>query len=504
MTEAQHPHNHHTFLFVLAVFVLLISALLFMISSGITGFVVYGNGTSCNESWAEQYTECGIDDTKLKYYIDANNCDQGEGMPAGNGTAESCDYCTPSPVRMNGTCNALNTMVISSVDENSCYNATGLAADLVDANVASSACDYCVPSWQAFEDACLINDTKTVTYAYNNACCADTGLSSDCTIPTTKTDVPCDYCNPDWDRQETDCIRDEYTIYYTDSRNCFDTTGLDSDLEGRLLNQTVSCDFCVPEWIPVSGPCVDGVLSTFFYDMQACNEPESAPPNTTLSCGSKPASLASGPEQPVAAGPGPESGNESAGEIVGGEPAAKEQEAAPAEVLASASLEDADSAKNSGGNERGKLSLTGQVVSSLFSGTPRLASYLIAFVILLCGFAAFIIHSYHGHRLEKVWPFRRKYEAAARHYFTDVEREVGILQQQRDESGKGRKAGVQQPVPVSEDGNDKSAKSNKSAKSADAGQPAGQHPAQAGRNEKSSEKSKNIKSKGPSSKPSRR
>lgn len=46
----------------------------------------------CNENWNLTYGTCLINNTKLKYYLDKNNCGTIDNLPADNGTFESCIY----------------------------------------------------------------------------------------------------------------------------------------------------------------------------------------------------------------------------------------------------------------------------------------------------------------------------------------------------------------------------------------------------------------------------
>jgi len=86
---------------------------------------------TCIESWTESYEECLIDDTKLKYYNDTNNCGTTIELPADNGTTASCDYCSPSWSCLSyGSCTTSNVMTCAEMDDaNDCYEITSLEAD---------------------------------------------------------------------------------------------------------------------------------------------------------------------------------------------------------------------------------------------------------------------------------------------------------------------------------------------------------------------------------------
>ncbi|MEK6949255.1 MAG: hypothetical protein AABX34_03470, partial [Nanoarchaeota archaeon] len=49
----------------------------------------------CNENWNAAYGICLINDTKLKYYTDKNECGTTTNLPVDNGTYESCVYDKP-------------------------------------------------------------------------------------------------------------------------------------------------------------------------------------------------------------------------------------------------------------------------------------------------------------------------------------------------------------------------------------------------------------------------
>ncbi len=55
--------------------------------------LAYTTQAPCTESWSAQYTSCLKNDTKLKYYSDANECGTISALPTDNNTYVSCDYC---------------------------------------------------------------------------------------------------------------------------------------------------------------------------------------------------------------------------------------------------------------------------------------------------------------------------------------------------------------------------------------------------------------------------
>jgi hypothetical protein len=46
---------------------------------------------NCTENWVAQYTNCSLNDTRVKYYTDSANCGISYTLPADNGTTTSCD-----------------------------------------------------------------------------------------------------------------------------------------------------------------------------------------------------------------------------------------------------------------------------------------------------------------------------------------------------------------------------------------------------------------------------
>ncbi len=151
---------------------------------------------SCEELWEEHYAACNASDTRLKYYSDANSCGTNDGLPEDNGTAESCDYCTPQFVNSNGSCTTGNT--------------------------------------------------RSINYYYTNACCSDTGLASDCTIPGNAT-AACDYCLPSWScSQYGECRSNgiKNCLAVTDSEGCYEKTKLSPDnYTGGLSEFDAECSY---------------------------------------------------------------------------------------------------------------------------------------------------------------------------------------------------------------------------------------------------------------------
>src|SRR3989338_2881635 len=150
----------------------------------------------CEEQWEASYTECGVDDTRIKYYADANSCGTSDGLPADNGTSEGCDYC--------------------------------------------------IPTWENVNGSCTESDVKEQAYYYTNACCSETGLASDCTIPQNAT-AGCDYCTPSWSCAgygECQANGEKPCLAVVDSKGCYGITNLDLDsYTGDYLGFAASCAY---------------------------------------------------------------------------------------------------------------------------------------------------------------------------------------------------------------------------------------------------------------------
>lgn len=100
----------------------------------------------CSENWGAIYSDCMANNTKLKTYLDGNNCGTGDGLPADNGSYVSCDYCSP-----NWNCIGYEECQLNNIkkcatveDNNSCYNLTSLSSDIYsgDHNEFNLSCIY--------------------------------------------------------------------------------------------------------------------------------------------------------------------------------------------------------------------------------------------------------------------------------------------------------------------------------------------------------------------------
>ena len=135
----------------------------------------------CLEDWNVQYGECLANDTKLKYYIDANICGTTANIPEDNGSYISCDYCSPSWTAVNTSCQTNNIIIGYYVDNNNCYSVTNLESDKNPPSNNTYECDYCLPSWSCVSyGECQQNNTRICTdLTDNNSCYNITGILSD-------------------------------------------------------------------------------------------------------------------------------------------------------------------------------------------------------------------------------------------------------------------------------------------------------------------------------------
>jgi len=175
--------------------------------------------SSCTENWIAQYGSCLINDTKLKYYTDQNNCGTTINLPPDNGTYIECNYCSHNV--MNSSWSSWHNITeclpgnyhtqernLTQYDSNysACYLVTGLPSDLWNGGNNNTfyeyqnlTCDYCTPnlvnaSWSEWYNAtsCRVNDTLTqernrTQYDSNNC-----GETENQTFYENK-DIMCDY-----------------------------------------------------------------------------------------------------------------------------------------------------------------------------------------------------------------------------------------------------------------------------------------------------------------------
>ncbi len=204
------------------------------------------SGISCTEDWQAAYRNCMSNDFKLKYYVDANDCGTGSGLPSDNGTYIYCDYCTPSWFEVNGSCGSGDRVGSYFVDLNACYQVTGLVSDNLPPENNSYACDYCSPLWVEFNGSCRNNDSLSSYFFDTKGCYLVTGMDSDSLSPENNT-YSCDYCLPNISFFNTPCgIDDVRVMWANDSNGCFGKTGLQAD--SIPANVSFKCDFCMPEW----------------------------------------------------------------------------------------------------------------------------------------------------------------------------------------------------------------------------------------------------------------
>ncbi|MBD3354399.1 hypothetical protein GF361_00260, partial [Candidatus Woesearchaeota archaeon] len=219
----------------------------------------------CDEDWQVHYGSCLTNDSRLKYYTDANNCGKTDDLPADNGTYAACDYCTEDVQGpFTTSCNISDEQIEYYVDNDydSCCAVTGLSSDCSIDNGSydnqTVSCDYCVPDWVEVIEECQPDDTYIGWYNDTNDCYAQTGLESDNNPPDNNTYV-CDYCTPN--------------MTYTNWSGWYDITGCrandtilqernrteyDSNSCGEVNDtihyeyQEINCDYCTPNIVNTS------------------------------------------------------------------------------------------------------------------------------------------------------------------------------------------------------------------------------------------------------------
>ncbi len=200
----------------------------------------------CDENWQPGYTSCSKEDAKTRHYTDANGCGSAEDLPADNGTAESCDYCTPAWIETNGSCRNDDAFSVSYAYANSCCQETGLAADCTMPQNTTAVCDYCIPAWTETNGSCSSNDTITATFSDASSCYAQTGLAADNNRPASKTHS-CDYCTPSFlCSSYSECGTDDKKIcaQANDSNSCYAKTGLAADsYSGNYSEFSTACAY---------------------------------------------------------------------------------------------------------------------------------------------------------------------------------------------------------------------------------------------------------------------
>ena len=307
------------------------------LSEGIHNMIIYGRGTDaeieqsdyvyfavnmCIPNWVQENNSCLINDTNLISYIDTNNCNSNENLPADNETYESCNYCSFSIVNTTWSswqdqtsCLANDTKLQNrskiEYDENysSCYVVTRLESDLWNNGINNTywdyqyiACDYCTPSmanttWSIWANitSCLVNNTvqqkrNLVQYDINGC-----GEVSNQTFYDYQF-ASCDYCTPSWqcsgydDCQQNDL---EYCNEASDKNSCYEQTNLDSDSYNGDYSEFESqqCDYCIPNWAEVNTSCMpDNTKIRWYNDTNKCYQltnlksDNNPPENRTYSC----------------------------------------------------------------------------------------------------------------------------------------------------------------------------------------------------------------------------
>lgn len=119
---------------------------------------------SCFEDWIVNYTECNINDERIKYYTDNNSCGTFNNLPLDNGTIESCDYCNETWINYTSSCNIYGNRVLSYYDSNNCNTIFGLPID--NGTIIETGCNYSIINCYDFEDLTIENKITESPYDF--------------------------------------------------------------------------------------------------------------------------------------------------------------------------------------------------------------------------------------------------------------------------------------------------------------------------------------------------
>lgn len=210
---------------------------------------------SCIPNWVEVNTTCQVNNVKIGYFIDTNDCNETETKPDDN--TYVCDYCAPNWTCLSyGECLSHDMQYCNAtLDQNTCYEQTNLSSDLFVGNpseLGNQTCDYCVPNWYEVNTTCQIDDVKIGYFVDDNNCYAITNLEAD-NVPPESNVYPCDRCVPHWNcNRYSECtVNDiQHCNSVEDLNDCYNTTSLPSDLYGGDYSEftPIVCDYCAPNW----------------------------------------------------------------------------------------------------------------------------------------------------------------------------------------------------------------------------------------------------------------
>ena len=148
----------------------------------------YSTGSSCTEDWQTNYNSCEFGDRRLKYYIDSNDCETFDDLPADNNIyVYDCDFCVENWEENYYACETNDYQTKYYIDSAGCFDNYDEYYDLPLDNGTLFSCNYCSQDLSFITDECLFNGTGFFAYQEyidNNyySCCAITGIYSDCDI----------------------------------------------------------------------------------------------------------------------------------------------------------------------------------------------------------------------------------------------------------------------------------------------------------------------------------
>jgi hypothetical protein len=158
----------------------------------------------CLPNWTCSGYLCSMNDTAYCDNVtDMNSCYLQTNITSDiyNGTfqefsSKSCDFCIPNWTESNTSCQINDTKIGYYTDFNNCFFKTNLSSDLNDVPInVTYECDFCNPKWTAIQAECLANESRVILFNDSNDCFYQTNLDSDRENRPENTTLPysCDY-----------------------------------------------------------------------------------------------------------------------------------------------------------------------------------------------------------------------------------------------------------------------------------------------------------------------
>nr|MBI4157070.1 hypothetical protein [Candidatus Woesearchaeota archaeon] len=154
----------------------------------------------CTPNWVlnNTWSECSSNDQQFKNYFDINSCNDNKNKPLN--IIGKCDFCKPNfTCGGYNKCSANDTQSCNLVNDTfSCYNKTGLESDLYLGNFSEFEpliCDFCTPKWIESFTPCQKDEIFKNYFIDNNSCYNKTGLNSDLLGRPQNNTYSCDFDN---------------------------------------------------------------------------------------------------------------------------------------------------------------------------------------------------------------------------------------------------------------------------------------------------------------------